>query len=66
MFMSSIFGMNLFEWDSDGLRMSNMFWLYWAISIPLTATTLALWLAWVYRAKVLLKYFRNTEARRDD
>lgn len=40
-----MFGMNLVEFDSGSrnLVMSNQFWLYFVISIPLTALTLACW-----------------------
>ena len=40
-----MFGMNLVEFDSESrnLVLSNQFWLYFVISVPLTALTLACW-----------------------
>lgn len=63
-FMSSLFGMGIFDWQSDGSDGANGgagggsgdgdndpvvgydFWVYWAITIPLTILILILWRAW--------------------
>lgn len=53
-FMSSLFGMGLFDWQSDGSSgdddndpvVGYDFWVYWAITIPLTILILVLWRAW--------------------
>jgi hypothetical protein len=40
-----MFGTNLIAFDTDtrNLLVSNQFWLYFLVSIPLTAVTLACW-----------------------
>lgn len=67
-FMSSLFGMGIFDWQSDGSSSSSSssggggsssgggddndpvvgydFWVYWAITVPLTILILVLWRAW--------------------
>lgn len=56
-FMSSLFGMGIFDWqsgdesgggdDSDKDPVVGYdFWVYWAITIPLTILILVLWRAW--------------------
>lgn len=48
--LQSIFGMNLVEFDSDShnLVVSKQFWLYFVISVPLTAATLVCWQCWMH------------------
>lgn len=43
--LQTMFGMNLVDFDSESrnLVVSNQFWLYFMISVPLTAVTLACW-----------------------
>ncbi|PIG79176.1 hypothetical protein AARAC_008529, partial [Aspergillus arachidicola] len=53
-FVSGIFGMNFFNFDTNesGTMMwslPNNFWLYWLVTIPLTLTTMAVWLLWFNR-----------------
>ena len=49
-FISSFLAMPLFRWDdqpdSHSLT-SRYFWVYWALSIPLTLLTVGVWLAWM-------------------
>lgn len=54
-FMSSLFGMGIFNWqgdDDDNAGGGNDavvgydFWVYWAITIPVTILILVLWRAW--------------------
>lgn len=47
-FVSAIFGMSFFNYDSesDKLLLSTQFWVYWAVVIPLTLATFALWHFW--------------------
>jgi hypothetical protein len=44
----TIFGMNLFEFSPQerGLVVSESFWLYWAIAVPLTLFVMVIWLIW--------------------
>ncbi|KAG2412987.1 hypothetical protein HFD88_010546 [Aspergillus terreus] len=48
-FISGIFGTNFFDFNSsfnDTWATSNKFWVYWAVTVPLTAITLILWAWW--------------------
>lgn len=51
-FVSTIFGTNFFSFEPDGdagrssFAVSSQFWIYWALSVPLTVATLALWFWW--------------------
>lgn len=49
--------MNLFDFDSNGVNISSRFWLYWAISLPLTILTLGIWAIWVNRVYLNPKLF---------
>lgn len=54
-FVASFFAMPLFEWDAvaEGIVVSKRFWIYWAVTVPLTFLTLAVWVLWTKRqAKV--------------
>ncbi|KAH7076862.1 hypothetical protein BKA63DRAFT_291670 [Paraphoma chrysanthemicola] len=44
-FVASMFGMNLVDFDTESrnIVLSNQVWLYFVISVPLTALTLACW-----------------------
>ncbi|KAE8416244.1 hypothetical protein BDV36DRAFT_297217 [Aspergillus pseudocaelatus] len=53
-FVSGIFGMNFFNFDTNESgtmvwSLSDNFWLYWLVTIPLTLTTMAVWLLWFNR-----------------
>jgi hypothetical protein len=41
--------MPLFEWNGDpGTSvLSDRFWVYWAVTLPLTAVILFIWLTWL-------------------
>jgi hypothetical protein len=48
-FISGIFGTNFFDYNApsdDRWATSNKFWVYWAVTVPLTAITLILWAWW--------------------
>ncbi|KAJ9271874.1 hypothetical protein DTO212C5_1955 [Paecilomyces variotii] len=51
-FVSGLFGSNFFNLDSSNGQtiwtVSNNFWLYWAITIPLTFGTVMIWIIWHY------------------
>ncbi|RHZ47723.1 uncharacterized protein CDV56_104086 [Aspergillus thermomutatus] len=51
-FISGLFGTNFFNLSgNDGSQswiMSGNFWLYWAITLPLTFATVAVWASWHY------------------
>jgi Mg2+ and Co2+ transporter CorA len=52
-FASSLFGMNFFSFDEENgqqrWQVSEKFWLYWAITTPLTLCTVVIWALANYR-----------------
>ncbi|KAL9619967.1 MAG: hypothetical protein Q9160_005436 [Pyrenula sp. 1 TL-2023] len=53
--IASLFSMSMFNWSANDSSdvLSGRFWVYWAISVPLTVTTVVSWLAWSHRQSVL-------------
>ncbi|EGE83186.2 hypothetical protein, variant 1 [Blastomyces gilchristii SLH14081] len=53
-FISTLFGMNFFDFSVDEdtgkqtFAMSDKFWVYWAISLPVTAAVLLAWVLYDY------------------
>lgn len=47
-FISTLFAIPLFNWDAESWRdvPKSRFWFYWALTIPLTILTVAMWLIW--------------------
>jgi len=46
-FVGTLLALPAFQWRSDGdLEVRRQFWIYWAITMPLTLITLLIWLAW--------------------
>jgi hypothetical protein len=56
-FVASFFAMPLFNWDADrdSAVVNGRFWIYWVVTIPLTLTTLFIWLSWTYRQNLIHK-----------
>lgn len=50
-FVAAFFSMPLFEWDAvdKGTVVSKRFWIYWAVTVPLTFLTLVVWVLWTSR-----------------
>lgn len=50
-FLSTLFAMPLFNWDAETWNnvVKARFWIYWAVAIPLTIVTLAIWSFWQRR-----------------
>jgi len=49
----TLFGMNFFSFEPGEVIVSRHFWIYWALSVPMTVATLALWFWWSRWAKRL-------------
>lgn len=70
-FISTIFGTNFFSFEVEteagqsSFAMSRQFWIYRALSIPLTVTTLALWFWWSRWAEHLRLSRPRADAFRD-
>ncbi|KAL8823311.1 MAG: hypothetical protein Q9191_005976 [Dirinaria sp. TL-2023a] len=49
-FISSFFSMGMFDWQapSGDSVLSSRFWVYWAVTIPLTLAVLSIWLVWLH------------------
>lgn len=47
-FVAAFFAMPLFHWnvDSSSAIMSEYFWIYWAVTVPLTIVTVIVWIIW--------------------
>lgn len=47
-FISSLFSTSMFDWQAEDIRLvlNQRFWLYWAVSLPLTIITLGAWAFW--------------------
>ena len=45
-FIATLLALPSFEWSDNQLSVRRDFWIYWAITIPLTLLTLLIWLAW--------------------
>ncbi|KAL8729492.1 MAG: hypothetical protein Q9181_004984 [Wetmoreana brouardii] len=64
-FVAALFSMPLFNWDTQTAghsAVSTQFWVYWAVSIPLTIVTLALWFAWM-RLRMRRQHARDLKER---
>ena len=46
---SSFLAMPLFNWSADSGQdvLTNRFWVYWALTIPLTVVVMAIWWIWI-------------------
>jgi hypothetical protein len=42
----SFFGLSDGSDGSEKWTLSNQFWMYWVVALPLTALTLVLWYCW--------------------
>ena len=52
-FVASLFSMPVFDWEADTARhdervVGQRFWVYWAVTVPLTLGTVAAYLGWIW------------------
>ena len=48
--VASLFSMPMFDWNNaNGNVLSHRFWIYWAITLPLTFVTVGAWVLWTYK-----------------
>ncbi|KAI0480008.1 hypothetical protein F4859DRAFT_478090 [Xylaria cf. heliscus] len=45
-FVATIFSTGLFNWQDSGMVVSKLFWVYWALAIPLTIVVAVGWRLW--------------------
>lgn len=60
----TLFAMPLLNWEAKAgdSVMSSRFWIYWALTLPLTLTVVSIWLVWLKR-EALLHGEEDKEAR---
>ncbi|KAI9870322.1 MAG: hypothetical protein M1830_004380 [Pleopsidium flavum] len=63
-FISSLFAMPLMQWQND-VVLTSRFWIYWAITIPLTFLVLLLWAIWI-RWSIYLQNKEDDAARKGE
>lgn len=54
-FISSLFSMSMFDWNAGKQVISDRFWIYWVVTMPLTLLTVISWLMWDHRRTVLAR-----------
>ncbi|KAK6330308.1 hypothetical protein TWF730_004801 [Orbilia blumenaviensis] len=51
-FVAAVFSMSMFNWEADGtIVVSKHIWMYFAITVPLTATVMILWVIWTIKSE---------------
>lgn len=57
-FVASFFAMPLLNWQAPkgNTVVSHRFWVYWAVTVPLTIGTILLWLGWFRREDIASKW----------
>jgi Mg2+ and Co2+ transporter CorA len=60
-FVASFFAMPLLNWQAPKgtTVVSHRFWVYWAVTVPLTIGTILLWLAWFRRKDIAVKWRKS-------
>ena len=48
-YLASVFSMTFFNFQNEGPQVSDQFWIYWAVTLPVTAIIVALWYVWEKR-----------------
>ena len=64
-FVATLFSMDVFHGqsaDGTGVRVASLFWVYWAVTIPLTMLVIASWLLWSRR---YFEKWKGVESIRD-
>ena len=64
-FVSSLFSMSMFDWQATTEGMiTTRFWIYWAVTVPLTLATVGTWYAWIRRRALIIRS-KDKEAVKD-
>jgi hypothetical protein len=48
-YLASVFSMTFFNFQNGDSSVSNHFWIYWAVTIPVTVIIVAIWYIWEKR-----------------
>ncbi|KIV93304.1 hypothetical protein PV10_04528 [Exophiala mesophila] len=64
-FLSSVFSMNLFEWDAPHSSdvVNHRMWVYWAVAVPLTIMVVVFYLLW---EKYMMKMYQKSVKPKED
>ncbi|MCJ1470057.1 hypothetical protein MMC07_008702 [Pseudocyphellaria aurata] len=46
-FIAALFSTSMFDFDHDSIQVSRLFWVYWAVTIPLTVMVVVIWQFWL-------------------
>lgn len=57
-----MFSMDFFDFGPSTVDTKGSFWVYWAITIPVTLTVMLLWLLWLRRKRL---YHREKDRKVD-
>jgi len=60
-YLASVFSMTFFNFqdDNQGHEISGRFWIYWAVTIPLTSVIVGIW--WVWERRRERRYEKQDE-----
>jgi hypothetical protein len=45
-YLASVFSMTFFNFQNSGPTVSGQFWIYWAVTIPVTMIIVGIWYIW--------------------
>lgn len=45
-YLASVFSMTFFNFQDENATVSEKFWIYWAVTVPITAIIVAVWYIW--------------------
>lgn len=45
-YLASVFSMTFFNFQNEGPKVSNQFWIYWVVTIPVTVVIVGVWYIW--------------------
>ncbi len=48
-YLASVFSMTFFNFQNEGPEVSSQFWIYWAVTVPVTIVIVGIWYIWEKR-----------------
>jgi hypothetical protein len=48
-YLASVFSMTFFNFQNEGPEVSSQFWIYWAVTVPVTIVIVGIWYVWEKR-----------------
>ncbi|KAI9729750.1 MAG: hypothetical protein M1834_006701 [Cirrosporium novae-zelandiae] len=68
-FMASLFAMPFFNWDARPGKavLGDRFWIYWAVTVPLTLVTILSWVVWsIWKERMEAKKDKKAEEEEEE